>query len=293
MRLIVISGRSGSGKTTALQVLEDIGYYCVDNLPVSLLPTLAEQLSAEQQASEHADNLNHIAVGIDARNLPQQLKTFPEVYSKLQSLKIDCQIIYLDSNDSTLLERFSATRRKHPLSNDTTSLAEAIAEEERLLSSIEALSQLTVDTSNLSIHQLRDTMKQQIHKENDQQISILCQSFGFKHGTPNDADFVFDVRCLPNPYWNKELRELTGLDKEVQIYLSSQEACQKMLKQISELLLDWIPSFEQNNRSYLTVAIGCTGGQHRSVFIVEELNKLLSKRFTKLQTRHRELSQHH
>ena len=243
----------------------------------------------EQFQKENPENIKNIAIGIDARNLPKQLKTFPDVFEKLSALAIECQVIYLDAKDNTLLERFSATRRKHPLSNDKTSLAEAITEEERLLKIIEELAQFTIDTSKLSIHQLRESIKQHIHSENAQQMSILCQSFGFKHGIPNDADFVFDVRCLPNPYWNKNLRALTGKDQAVKQYLGSQDSCQKMIQHISSLLITWIPEFEKNNRSYLTIAIGCTGGQHRSVFIVEELNARLNQSFTKIQTRHREL----
>jgi RNase adapter protein RapZ len=289
MQLIIVSGRSGSGKTTGLQVLEDMGFYCVDNLPIALLPQLAEQIEQEN-ANKTENTLENIAVGIDARNLPKQLGAFPEVINQLKVRHITCRIIYLDSNPETLLKRFSATRRKHPLSNDKLSLSEAIVYEDKLLQSIKQLAELTIDTSNLTIHQLREAIKQQIYKTPTQQISILFQSFGFKYGIPVDADLVFDIRCLPNPHWHESLQPLTGLDKSVQQFLSDQPKVIEMLAEIHGFLTRWLPEFEKNDRSYMTVAIGCTGGKHRSVFLVEQLANMLKSDFSKIQIRHRELA---
>jgi UPF0042 nucleotide-binding protein len=289
MQFIIISGRSGSGKTTVLQVLEDLSYYCVDNLPVALLPNLAEQIKKET-ASSDKQALKQVAVGIDARNLASQLGNFSEIFQQLQTLKIDCKIIFLDSNDATLMRRFNASRRKHPLSNDKVSLIEAISNEEQLLSSIEALAELSIDTSTLTIHQLREAIKQYIYQSHSQQTSILIQSFSYKHGIPIDTDFVFDVRCITNPHWQDELKKLTGLDQAVKDFLSIDQGCSEMVKDICDFLLKWIPQFEKNNRSYLTVAIGCTGGQHRSVYITEQVAKELQINISKIQTRHRELS---
>ncbi len=292
MQLIIISGRSGSGKTTALQVLEDMGFYCVDNLPIALLPQLAEQIEQEN-INKPSTILDNIAVGIDARNLPNQLANFPDIVKKLKSINLNCRIIYLDSNTETLLKRFSLTRTKHPLSNEKISLLEAINSEERLLQPIEQLAELTIDTSHLTIHQLREAIKQQIYRNPTQQIAILFQSFGFKHGLPIDADLVFDVRCLPNPHWNAELKALTGLDQRVQAFLSQQSICKEMITEIYQYLSRWLPEFEKNDRSYMTIAIGCTGGKHRSVFVVEQLATMLAKDFVKIQTRHRDLSNMH
>jgi RNase adapter protein RapZ len=292
MQLIIISGRSGSGKTTGLQVMEDMGFYCVDNLPIALLPQLAEQIEQEN-LNKSGNSLENIAVGIDARNLPNQLASFPDILKKLKAINLNYRIIYLDSNPETLLKRFSLTRRKHPLSNEKTSLTEAISFEEKLLQPIEQLAELTIDTSHLTIHQLREAIKQQIYKNPTQQIAILLQSFGFKHGLPIDADLVFDVRCLPNPHWDEKLKPLTGLDQPVQAFLSGQDMCKEMIAEIHHYLSRWLPEFEKNDRSYMTIAIGCTGGKHRSVFVVEQLASLLVKDFSKIQTRHRDIPGDH
>lgn len=292
MQLIIISGRSGSGKTTGLQVLEDMGFYCVDNLPIALLPQLAEQIEKENKNKPHS-TLENIAVGIDARNLPNQLANFPEILKKLKDINLYYRIIYLDSNPETLLKRFSLTRRKHPLSDEKTSLLEAINYEEKLLQPIEQLAELTIDTSHLTLHQLREAIKQQIYRNPTQQIAILFQSFGFKYGLPIDADLVFDVRCLPNPHWDDKLKALSGLDHPVQEFLSQQAICKEMIAEIYHYLSRWLPEFEKNDRSYMTIAIGCTGGKHRSVYVVEQLASMLAKDFVKIQTRHRDLPNAH
>lgn len=281
MKLVIISGRSGSGKTTALHVLEDLGFYCVDNLPVSLLPELVLQV--------RDGHLSKVAVGIDARNVPAQLLQFSKVYSDIITAEDDIEIIFLDADDKVLLQRFSETRRKHPLSNPNISLAEAIAEEKRLLEGISTLAALSIDTSFLTLHQLRDLIKKRVGDKVNQGLALLFQSFGFKHGVPTDADFVFDVRCLPNPYWDASLRSLTGIDQAVIEFLTSHTAVNEMVLDITTFLSHWLPKFEENNRSYMTVAIGCTGGQHRSVYVTEALCKHFSNTIKNVQVRHREL----
>lgn len=284
MKLIIISGRSGSGKTTCLHVLEDIGYYCVDNIPASLLDALSTRLSADNL------ELEQVAVSIDARNISEDLKQFPEIYDKLQTRAIECQIIFLDADDNTLLKRFSETRRKHPLSNDTLGLLEAIVYEKELLEPIAGLASLTVNTSNLSLHQLRDIIKNRVAEHDSKGLALQFQSFGFKHGIPVDADMVYDTRCLPNPYWIPELRPFTGLDAPVTTYLDQQADVQEMLQNIITYLERWLPAFQANNRSYITVAIGCTGGQHRSVYLCEKLKQHFSSRSYNAQVRHKELA---
>lgn len=282
-RLIVVSGRSGSGKSTALQALEDMGSYCVDNLPAKLIPQLVKTLLFENQ-----HHLKLISVGIDARNLPNQLSSLPETIDQLKSMNISTKIIFLDSNDNTLMQRFSSTRRKHPLSSDIHSLSEAIENEHRLLLGISTRADLFIDTSQLNVHQLREAIKNSVGIER-KGLALQFISFGFKKGVPIDADFVYDVRCLPNPYWETALRHLNGTDKDVADFLEKEAITGKMVNQISNFLQEWIPHFEHSNRAYLTVAIGCTGGQHRSVYVVEQLKKRLTNEDLHPQARHREL----
>ena len=282
MKLIILSGRSGSGKTTALQALEDLGYYCVDNLPLGLLATLARQLSEEQH------HVERIALGIDARNLPHQLENFPAIVRELDGLALHCEIVFLDAEDDTLLKRFSATRRKHPLSNDNLSLIEAIDREASLLAAIRAMADLVIDTTQLDVHTLRDMIRDRVAKRRDQ-LSVLIASFAYKRGVPHDADLVFDMRVLPNPYWHLELRQLNGKDQAVRDYLDQQPESIRMLDDISRFLIDWLPGYERNDRTYMTIAIGCTGGQHRSVYMVEALRQRLSNTGMTVQWRHLEL----
>jgi len=285
MKLIIISGRSGSGKSTCLHVLEDLSYYCVDNMPASLLASLAERI-----AEESKQQLNKVAVSIDARNLSSDLSQFQFIHERLIATDIEVQIIYLDADTDTLLKRFSETRRKHPLSNSELGLLEAIKLEKELLLPIADLASLTIDTSSLTLHDLRDIVRERVAEHKAGKLALQFQSFGFKHGIPIDADMVFDVRCLPNPYWVSSLRGLTGLNQEVVDYLESHPEVIKMFNHIKDFLETWIPCFEQNNRSYITVALGCTGGQHRSVFLSEKLKKHFSQTISNIQVRHRELS---
>ena len=293
MKLYIISGRSGSGKSTALHALEDMGLYCVDNLPVGLLPELIHQIEA---TSSHKNietsiesNYDDIAVGIDARNLPSQLAKLPDVINSLHQSKLACEIIFLDADDTTLLQRFSETRRKHPLSNKSLSLKEALAKERSLLEPIANVAQRTILTSHLSLHQLRDQVKQQVFNQEKAGLSLLFYSFGFKNGLPLDADLVYDVRCLPNPHWIANLRPHTGLEAPVIEYLEQQPLVQEMYNDIQQYLDRWLPQFIANNRSYMTIAIGCTGGQHRSVYLANRLAKHYITVYSHTLVRHREL----
>ena len=280
--LVIISGRSGSGKSTALHVLEDMGYFCIDNLPVSLLQPLIGRLAEDQ-------NTSLVAVSIDARNIPVDLQNFPDIISNIDKSFVNHRIVYLDSGNATLVRRFSETRRKHPLSDQVTGLNEALELETTLLDPISSTADLTVDTTRLTIHELRDLIRERI-TENAHEFALLFQSFAYKNGVPLDADLVFDVRCLPNPHWKPGLRALTGLDLPVIEFLASEEDVHKMYEDIREFLASWLPSFEANNRSYMTIAIGCTGGQHRSVYMSQKLYQNFSPRWKNVQIRHRELS---
>lgn len=282
MRLVVISGRSGSGKSSALHVLEDVGFYCIDNLPIMLLPELIQE-------ARSSNRLNRVAVSIDARNLSQ---TDAEVGELLQSIAQDqhqLEVIYLDADDSVLLQRYSATRRRHPLTTETVSLAEAIQQEIKLLEPLANMSDLTLDTTHMSVHDLRGLIRLRVAKKDSTSMSILFESFGFKHGIPTDADYVFDVRHLPNPYWEESLRSYTGLDQPVQDFLGSSAQVGKMHDSIAQFMDQWLPDFIGANRSYMTIAIGCTGGQHRSVYLTERLAKTFKQKYGSVQIRHRQL----
>ncbi len=279
MKFFVVSGLSGAGKTIALHSLEDMGVYCIDNLPIALLPALAAQ--APVLETEHES----IAVGIDTRttdNMEMLLAAF-------EQMQIPYEIVFLDASDAVLIKRYSETRRKHPLTTPELALAEAIHLERNLLEPIAARANIRIDTSQMNVHQLRDMIRQYVGADSEQNLSLLLQSFGYKHGIPQDADFIFDVRCLPNPHWQLELRPLTGKDPAVIDFLQRQSKVQLLLQQLSQFLLTWIPEFIEGNRRYITIAIGCTGGQHRSVYVVEQLAKLLRQTYKGLQVRHREL----
>ncbi len=285
MKLIIVSGLSGSGKSIALQALEDMGFNCIDNLPIGLLHALAIQIT------HAADPISrHFAVGIDARNLAPDLETFPDLLESLKALKLETQVIYLAADEETLIKRFSETRRKHPLSSEQTPLSEAISRERKYLTPVSSSADLTLDTSHTNVHQLRDLIRQCVEVDNKPGMSILIESFGFKHGLPNDANFVFDVRCITNPHWVPELRSVTGLDKAVIDYLESHDDVIRMYDGIRQFLDNWIPCFEKENRSYMTIAIGCTGGYHRSVYLSERLGKYLRDLGKSVVVRHRELS---
>lgn len=279
--LVVVSGRSGSGKSTALHVLEDMGYYCIDNLPVTLLVPLVDRVTVD-------DTISRVAVSIDARNIASDLSRFPALIESLDTSRVSQKIIFLDSDGGTLVKRFSETRRKHPLSSPERDLREALELESQLLDPISARADLTVDTTRLTIHELRDLVKSRVAQA-DHEFALLFQSFAFKNGVPVDSDFVFDVRSLPNPHWKPNLRPLTGLDADVQAFLESQGEFRDMFGDLASYLDRWLPGFEANNRSYMTVSIGCTGGQHRSVYLAEKLHQHFQSRWHNVQIRHREL----
>ncbi len=285
MRLIIISGISGSGKSVALHALEDLDFYCIDNLPIGMLPALADQILQSSQTA-----YPNFAVGIDARNLSGDLTEFPFLLKDIRGKKLRSEVYFLAADDATLIKRFSETRRKHPLTDENVPLSEAIAQERLMLEPISSCADLMIDTSLTNIHQLRDLMRERVLGSGGEKTSLLIESFGFKHGIPVDADFVFDVRCLPNPHWIPELRTKTGLDEEVANYLEQHDDVKEMYSDIQHFLTRWIGRFEADSRSYLTVAIGCTGGQHRSVYMAEQITKALRKERQQVLVRHRELA---
>ncbi len=284
MNLVIISGLSGSGKSTALHTLEDMDYYCIDNLPVGLLEAFSNEFR-----KPHLKQVTRVAAGIDARNHPDQISNFPAIIDDLQEQGIDCKILFLQADNHTLLKRFSETRRKHPLTDPTTPLADAIERERELLAPLAARADLFMDTSRTNIHQLREFVRECMGAQEKPGLSLVLRSFGYKHGIPADVDFVFDARCLPNPHWETDLRKLTGIDNEVIEFLDAEPLVHEFYRQIEQFLETWIPRYGADNRSYLSIAIGCTGGQHRSVYLVERLAKDLGKLFDGIVTRHREL----
>lgn len=283
MQLVIISGRSGSGKSIALQALEDLGYYAIDNLPAMLLGSLVDELRDQGDRT-------HLAVSIDARNLPSALERLPAQLDELRQRKINFQVIYLTTDARILLERYSATRRRHPLTRDSEmTLEEAINKEEETLHDIRDLADLLIDTSRLSVHDLRRRITDQVAHQRRDQLTLTLESFGYKRGVPMDADLVFDVRCLPNPYWDPTLRQYTGRDDKIIAFLNNYSIVAEMSSDIQAWLERWLPAYQNSQRSYMTIAIGCTGGQHRSVYMVEQLAKRLALQIGEVQLRHREL----
>jgi UPF0042 nucleotide-binding protein len=286
MQVVIVSGLSGSGKTTALHVLEDVGFNCIDNLPISLLPALAAQIQI------HKDDQQKFAIGIDVRNAWRDLERFREMIDTLKEASLPIRVLFLDSQPSVLIQRFSETRRKHPLSNGDTSLSEAILQEQQLLETIRDSADQVLDTSHLNLHELRDLVKERVVGRSESTMAILFESFGFKHGIPVNADVVFDARCLPNPHWKPHLRPQTGRDADVIEFLQEQVTVQEMYEDIEHYLTRWLPRYQANNRSYITIAIGCTGGQHRSVYLAERLQAHFDQTFADVQVRHRDINKH-
>ncbi len=283
MILQIVSGLSGSGKTIALQVLEDLDYYCIDNLPLELLSELVEKSLKDRLY------IDKIAVGIDARTAGNNFANFSDVLEKIKKADIDCHVLFLQAQTSVLLKRFSETRRKHPLTNEQTSLEEAINRERLVLRMIQDEADQQFDTSNSNVHQLRDKIKDIITLNNQPLMALQFLSFGFKHGLPDNMDIMFDMRCLPNPHWEPELRALTGKDDAVANFLNQHDSCEQMYQDIKHYVEKWLPCFEDNNRNYLTIAIGCTGGQHRSVYMVEKLTDYFKQHREFVIARHKEL----
>ena len=284
MKLVIVSGLSGSGKTVALRTLEDAGYYCIDNLPLGMLPQLVDSMLEPRPAP-----FDLVAIAIDARSGVESAARFGEILGHLSGHEIKLDVLFLGCDTSRLLKRFSETRRKHPLSRQGLPLADAIQQEKKLLEDIQANAGLIVDTSDLNVHELRQLIYDRLLSRTGSEMGILIQSFGFKHGVPADSDFVFDVRCLPNPHWENDLRPLSGCDRAVVKFLESYPEVDEMFASISSFLDTWIPRFEAENRSYMTISIGCTGGKHRSVYLAERIAAGLGERRQGISRRHRDL----
>ena len=285
MRLVIVSGLSGSGKSVALAMLEDLDYYCVDNIPAGLLPGF---IAYTVRTSEPAYRLT--AVGVDARNRPEDLADVPRLVAELRRSGVGCEVLFLRAGNDVLLKRFSETRRRHPLSRAGLGLQEALEQEQRLLAPVATAADLIIDTSQMSVHELRELVKARVVERPGGGPSLLFESFAYRHGVPDDADFVFDARSLPNPYWEPSLRDLTGRDAPVTRFLDGQEEVGLFLADVTAFLERWLPSLVRSNRSYLTVAVGCTGGQHRSVYLAERLATHFNASFGQALVRHRDLA---
>ncbi len=278
MKLIVISGRSGSGKTIALHVLEDLGYECIDGVPFQLLEQLIDTVDAKN---------NKVAITLDIRNLPSEASEIEQLLAKLKA-KIELQIIYLDAISSELIRRYSETRRFHPLSRQKISLSQALELETKLLQPIHDCAAFTIDTTSLSIHNLNERLKIYLQGSDKSKLLVVFESFGFKYGHPEDADYLFDVRFLPNPHWVPELKEYTGLEQPVKDYLDSHALVKQSINQIENLFHSWLPYLEISNRNYVTIAIGCTGGKHRSVYVTEQIAARFKNKY-QVQIEHKSL----
>jgi UPF0042 nucleotide-binding protein len=282
-RLIVVSGLSGSGKTIALRTLEDLDYYCVDNLPSALLPAFVAAV-AQAQPDRH----QRLAVGIDVRNRAEDLNKLPQVLAELGQHGIEHQLIFLDARDDVLFKRYSDTRRRHPLTGEGLSLSDAIARERKLMRPLSSIAERVIDTSDLNVHQLRRLIATELGMAGGP-LSLMFESFAYKRGVPADADFVFDARCLPNPHWDAQLRPLSGRDAAVRKWLEDKPEVGQYLAQVRDFLDAWLPRFEAENRSYVTICVGCTGGRHRSVYLCERLAEHFRASREQVLTFHREL----
>jgi len=285
MRIVIVSGLSGSGKSVALRMLEDLGWFCSDNIPAALVNSF---VSLGLHVSEAF--YDRSAIGIDARNNPEDLARIPALVNDLKRQGVDCTLVFLRTDDADLLERFSQTRRRHPLHHADLTLADAIHKERMLLDPIAFSADLVVDTTGMSVHELRDLIKQRIDPRGQNELSIMFQSFGFRDGLPRGADFVFDARTLPNPYWHPALAHLTGRDAQVIDFLEHQSAVTDYLNDTISYVERRIPLYQQMNRAYLTIAIGCTGGQHRSVYLAERLRAHFAQSYPVVLCRHESLS---
>jgi len=288
MRLIIVSGLSGSGKSVALHVLEDLGYYCVDNMPAALVKAVLDEVNSGGEASSQL-----LAVGVDARNREKDLDALPQLIDELRQQGLQTELLFLQSDDDVLLKRFGESRRRHPLSEHGSALRAAIDTERQVLAPVLNSADLIIDTSRTSVYELADAIRERVDRRKEDSLSVLIESFGFKNGIPADADFVFDMRCLPNPYWTLELRGLTGEHREVTAFLDAQPAFVAMFDDILAFLKRWIPEYNSAHRSYLTIAIGCTGGQHRSVYMTNKLAGALRSLHDPVLTRHNEIGDHH
>ena len=283
MKLVIVSGLSGAGKSVALKEYEDLGYYCIDNLPLSLTGPLVLRALKNPR-------YQRLAVGIDARESAREIRKFPKYLETLRQRRVETRVLFLTAQDEVILRRYSETRRLHPLTGNKVSLADAIQRERKLLKPIADLADVTFDTSHLNLHQLREELRARLPEAAAGQLAVVLQSFGFKSGLPDGADFVFDVRCLPNPHWQPKLRALDGRDTRVAKFLDQQPEARRMLRDIHGFLGEWLPQFREQDRAYVTIAIGCTGGRHRAVYLVEKLAAALRGRFDPVIVKHQELT---
>lgn len=291
-QLVVVTGLSGSGKSSALNVLEDAGFLCIDNLPIALLPELIRNL-APAYTTDFSKPRRNIAVGIDARNSDQRFHDLPSLLNAYSPAWLQSDIVYLETDQQVLLRRFSETRRRHPLSDENTSLEQAIEKETISLAPLRATASHIINSSAMSLHELKRVVKQRILNSAGPGLEITVKSFGFKYSTPTDCDFLFDVRCLANPYWEPSLRTYSGMDAPVIEFLDRQEDVQQMRADITNFLSTWLPNFQNNSRSYLTIGIGCTGGKHRSVYLTERVADALREQFDQVKSEHREAAVNH
>ncbi len=285
MRLIVVSGLSGSGKSVALHMLEDLDWFCVDNIPAALLKSFVSHTLRSADA-----RYQRVAVGLDARNTPEEIASVPALLAELRSAGLPCELLFVTASDEALLRRYAETRRKHPLSRGGEGLRAAIRLERELLDPVVQAATMVIDTSHTGVHELREMVRTRVERRSHQRLSLLFQSFGFKHGIPGDADYVFDARSLPNPYWEPTLRPLTGRDPDVARYLAADASVVRLQEDIARFVEARVPEYLATNRRYLSVAIGCTGGQHRSVYLVETLAADFARRHDDVSIRHTRLS---
>jgi len=271
VRIIILSGLSGSGKSVALHMLEDLGFYCIDNIPAALLKPFVSYTVRSPEAT-----YERTAIGLDARNTAAEVASVPQLIDELRRSGLQCEVVFLVAAEDELLRRFAETRRKHPMSRSGVGLREAMALERELLEPIASVADLLIDTSRLSVHSLRDIIHKRVEQRSAGKLSLTFESFGFKRGIPADADFVFDARALPNPYWEPGLRNLTGRDAEVIRFLETHTNVTALVEDIARFVRGRVPEYQASNRGYLTVAVGCTGGQHRSVYIVDRLAEIFA-----------------
>jgi UPF0042 nucleotide-binding protein len=283
-RLVIVTGLSGAGKTVALNMLEDLGYYCVDNLPARLLDGFARATVATPDPI-----YRWTAVGIDARNPSADLARLPALRGELERLGVATEIVYLRAAPETLFRRYSETRRRHPLSGGDVDLRDAIGREAELLAPLLEGADLVLDSSSTTLHELREIVRERVHRADTRAMVLQFESFSYRQGLPADADLVFDARCLPNPHWEPALRPLTGRDPQVIAYLAAHATVGAFVDDLAGFVERWVPAFEGSNRSYLTIAVGCTGGQHRSVYVVEQLAERFRRRDQRVAVRHRQL----
>jgi len=281
MKLVIVSGLSGAGKTVALKQYEDLGYYCIDNLPLGLLGPLSLRALHNQRYAK-------LAVGIDARASPREIARFQKTLARQRARGAETQVVFLTAQDDVILRRYSETRRKHPLTGAKLSLAEAIQRERALLYPIADVADVTIDTTSMNLHALREEVRLRL-PDKPGRLSLVLMSFGYKNGIPVSADYVFDVRCLPNPHWIPALSKRDGRHRSVVRFLEQDPLVPKMTREIQAFLQRWLPTFEKQDRAYVTVGVGCTGGKHRSVYIVEKLAKAFSGRYGAVVVRHKDL----